>query len=133
MQSVSCLVFPDARDAVAKAIYDRIFRWIVNRINQLLAPTAAEMTGEREIGILDIFGFEHFERNSFEQICINVANEQLQFFFIEHIFLLEKEEYRKEGVDSLDIFFHNNKPVLVSYSLNYVNTHSKFSSFFFFF
>ena len=72
-----------ARDALAKAIYDRIFRWIVNRINQLLAPTAEEMEDEREIGILDIFGFEKFERNSFEQLCINLANEQLQFFFNE--------------------------------------------------
>ena len=70
-----------ARDALAKAIYDRMFRWIVNRVNQLLAPTADEMVDEEEIGILDIFGFENFERNSFEQLCINLANEQLQYFF----------------------------------------------------
>ena len=72
-----------ARDALSKALYDRVFRWIVNRINQLLAPTAEEMIGESEIGILDIFGFEKFEHNSFEQLCINLANEQLQFFFNE--------------------------------------------------
>ena len=72
----------DARDAVAKVLYGRLFGWIVNKINQLLAP--AEMISPREqgeIGILDIFGFEHFEKNSFEQACINLANEQLQFFF----------------------------------------------------
>ena len=72
-----------ARDALAKAVYDRIFRWIVNRINQLLAPTVEEMENETEIGILDIFGFEKFEENSFEQLCINLANEQLQYFFNE--------------------------------------------------
>ena len=78
-----------------------------------MAPTAQQMTGEREIGILDIFGFEKFENNSFEQMCINMANEQLQHFFIEHIFLLEKEEYKKEGLGSLDIQFQDNKPLLV--------------------
>ena len=103
-----------ARDALAKALYDRIFRWIVNRINQLLAPTAADTVGETEIGILDIFGFEKFERNGFEQMCINVANEQLQHFFTEHVFLLEEEEHRKEGVGALGIQFNDNKPLLVS-------------------
>jgi len=72
------------------------------------------MVGGTEIGILDIFGFEKFEWNGFEQMCINVANEQLQQFFIEHIFLLEEEEYKREGIDSLDIQFKDNKPVLVS-------------------
>ena len=87
-----------ARDALAKAIYDRIFRWIVNRINQLLAPTAEEMEDEREIGILDIFGFEKFERNSFEQLCINLANEQLQFFFNEvSVHLRERERERESN------------------------------------
>lgn len=106
-------LFPAVRDALAKALYDRIFRWIVNRINQLLAPTAAQMVDEREIGILDIFGFEKFEENNFEQLCINMANEQLQFFFVEHVFLLEKEEYKKEGLTGLDINCSINKPLLV--------------------
>ena len=86
-----------ARDALAKAIYDRIFRWIVNRINQLLAPTAEEMEDEREIGILDIFGFEKFERNSFEQLCINLANEQLQFFFNEVSLYFRERERERNG------------------------------------
>lgn len=86
-----------ARDALAKAIYDRIFRWIVNRINQLLTPTAEEMEDEREIGILDIFGFEKFERNSFEQLCINLANEQLQFFFNEVGLRFREREREKTG------------------------------------
>ena len=82
-----------ARDALAKAVYDRIFRWIVNRINQLLAPTIEEMEDETEIGILDIFGFEKFEANSFEQLCINLANEQLQFFFNEVSLCFELNPY----------------------------------------
>ena len=106
-------MYSAARDAIAKALYDRIFRWLVNRINQLLAPTAAEMAGGSEIGILDIFGFEKFEMNSFEQMCINVANEQLQYFFTEHVFLLEEEEHKKEGLGSLDIHFTDNRPLLV--------------------
>ena len=74
--------FTDARDAIAKILYGRLFGWIVNKINQLLAPTEVINPKEQgEIGILDIFGFEHFEKNSFEQACINLANEQLQFFF----------------------------------------------------
>ncbi len=100
---------------MAKALYDRLFRWIVNRINQLLAPTAAQKEVEREIGILDIFGFEKFTENSFEQLCINMANEQLQFFFVEHVFLLEMEEYKKEGVaESSTIDCTVNKPLLVT-------------------
>ena len=63
-------------------LYGRLFGWIVNKINQLLAPAELITPGQQgEIGILDIFGFEHFEKNSFEQACINLANEQLQFFF----------------------------------------------------
>jgi len=72
----------EARDAVAKALYGRLFSWIVNRVNTLLVPRESfDPDKVQEIGILDIFGFEHFELNSFEQACINLANEQLQFFF----------------------------------------------------
>ncbi|XP_071171569.1 myosin-IIIb-like isoform X1 [Mytilus edulis] len=103
----------DARDAIAKAIYGRMFGWIVNKINQLLAPPEYTEQGDRrEIGILDIFGFEHFEKNSFEQACINLANEQLQFFFNQHVFRLEQEEYTKEGIDWKEIKFVDNQPLL---------------------
>lgn len=103
----------DARDAIAKAIYGRMFGWIVNKINQLLAPQDSSSQGDRrEIGILDIFGFEQFEKNTFEQACINLANEQLQFFFNQHVFKLEQEEYTKEGIDWKEIKFVDNQPLL---------------------
>ncbi|XP_066273205.1 myosin-IIIb-like isoform X1 [Branchiostoma lanceolatum] len=101
-----------SRDAVSKALYGRLFGWLVNKINQLLAPTDTSIAELQQIGVLDIFGFEHFEYNSFEQLCINLANEQLQYFFNQHIFLLEQEEYQREGVSWSTITFTDNKPVL---------------------
>ena len=74
----------DCRDATAKAVYGRLFKWLVYRINDTLSPRQLERP--LEVGVLDIFGFENFERNSFEQLCINVANEQLQYYFNQHIF-----------------------------------------------
>lgn len=103
----------DARDAMAKAVYGRLFGWIVNKVNQLLAPEIVyDPKDLSEIGILDIFGFEHFEKNSFEQACINLANEQLQFFFNQHIFKMEQEEYKREGIDWTEIKFVDNKLLL---------------------
>ncbi|BFZ01812.1 hypothetical protein BsWGS_04851 [Bradybaena similaris] len=107
----------DARDAMAKNIYGRLFGWIVNKINCLLSHDGeAQSAGFSEIGILDIFGFEDFAKdggkNSFEQACINLANEQLQFFFNQHIFQMEQEEYQKEGIDWNVIKFVDNKPLL---------------------
>ncbi|XP_035829712.1 unconventional myosin-VIIa [Aplysia californica] len=107
----------DARDAMAKAVYGRLFGWIVNKVNCLLVPENQDPDAKfNEIGILDIFGFEDFVKdggkNSFEQACINLANEQLQFFFNQHIFKMEQEEYQREGVDWKEIKFVDNKPLL---------------------
>ncbi len=66
----------------------------------------------KKIGILDIYGFEHFQKNSFEQLCINLANEQIQYFFNKHIFSLEKEEYTKEGINTISITFNDNQRLL---------------------
>jgi len=102
-----------SRDALAKALYGRMFSWIVNKINCLVAPEICSNLAEaNEIGILDIFGFETLGKNSFEQICINMTNEQLQFFFNQHIFKWEQDEYHKEGIDWKDIKFSDNKPTL---------------------
>ncbi|GFO14637.1 myosin-iiib [Plakobranchus ocellatus] len=107
----------DAREAMAKAVYGRLFGWIVNKINCLLVPDDQKLGASfSEIGILDIFGFEDFAKeggkNSFEQACINLANEQLQFFFNQHIFHMEQVEYKKEGIDWTEINFVDNKPLL---------------------
>ncbi|XP_066529702.1 myosin-16-like [Hoplias malabaricus] len=88
--------------ALAKAIYDRMFKWMVNRINKTLDT---KMQRQYFIGVLDIAGFEIFEFNSFEQLCINFTNEKLQQFFNHHMFVLEQEEYKKEGIDWVFIDF----------------------------
>ncbi|KAL7991647.1 hypothetical protein Chor_015903, partial [Crotalus horridus] len=64
------------------------------------------------VGILDIFGFENFTRNSFEQLCINIANEQIQFYFNQHIFALEQMEYQNEGIDAVLVDYEDNRPLL---------------------
>ncbi|XP_034985264.2 myosin-IIIa [Zootoca vivipara] len=104
----------DVRDATAKALYGRLFSWIVNRINALLKP-GTFLSGNDEglnIGILDIFGFENFKKNSFEQLCINIANEQIQFYFNQHVFAWEQNEYLYEGVDARVIEYEDNRPLL---------------------
>ncbi|KFO82345.1 Myosin-IIIa [Cuculus canorus] len=104
----------DVRDAMAKALYGRLFSWIVNRINTLLKPDK-QLSGNDDglnIGILDIFGFENFKKNSFEQLCINIANEQIQFYFNQHVFAWEQNEYLYEGVDARVIEYDDNRPLL---------------------
>jgi len=89
-----CSKAVDVRDGLAKALYSRLFRWIVNRLNNYLQPYPT--SNQLNIGILDIFGFENFETNSFEQFCINLANEQLQCYFNHQIFAME--QVRRAGV-----------------------------------
>uniref|UniRef100_A0A8C1K4N5 non-specific serine/threonine protein kinase n=1 Tax=Cyprinus carpio TaxID=7962 RepID=A0A8C1K4N5_CYPCA len=98
----------EVRDAMSKALYGRLFSWIVNRINSLLKLDNKGLN----IGILDIFGFENFKRNSFEQLCINIANEQIQFYFNQHIFAWEQDEYLNEDVDARVIEYEDNRPLL---------------------
>uniref|UniRef100_A0A087XZD4 non-specific serine/threonine protein kinase n=1 Tax=Poecilia formosa TaxID=48698 RepID=A0A087XZD4_POEFO len=104
----------DVRDAMSKALYGRLFSWIVNRINSLLQPDMKICAAEScmNVGILDIFGFENFKKNSFEQLCINIANEQIQFYFNQHIFALEQMEYQSEGVDASLVEYEDNRPIL---------------------
>nr|XP_051705380.1 myosin-IIIb isoform X1 [Oryctolagus cuniculus] len=104
----------DVRDAMAKALYGRLFSWIVNRINTLLQPDKNICHAEdgMNVGILDIFGFENFQRNSFEQLCINIANEQIQYYFNQHVFALEQVEYQSEGIDAVPVEYEDNRPLL---------------------
>ncbi|XP_050418381.2 unconventional myosin-Id isoform X2 [Patella vulgata] len=103
-----------ARDAFAKATYDRMFSWIVGRINEAIDPKVIGMkyVGKNTvIGVLDIYGFEIFDNNSFEQFCINYCNEKLQQLFIELVLKQEQEEYMKEGIEWQHVDYFNNKVI----------------------
>lgn len=98
-----------ARDALAKHLYSKLFHFITNTVNRNL------ISGQKAdcfIGVLDIYGFETFEINSFEQFCINYANEKLQQQFNQHVFKLEQEEYLKEGIVWTMIDFYDNQPCI---------------------
>ncbi|XP_031717902.1 myosin heavy chain, skeletal muscle, adult-like isoform X1 [Anarrhichthys ocellatus] len=85
----------NAMGALSKAVYEKLFLWMVTRINKQLDT---KLPRQHFIGVLDIAGFEIFEMNSLEQLCINFTNEKLQQFFNHHMFMLEQEEYKKEGI-----------------------------------
>jgi len=95
------------RDAVAKVIYDRLFDWLVSRVNRALQKSSGGLC----IGVLDIYGFEVFDKNGFEQLCINYVNEKLQQIFIEFVLKQEQEQYIREGIAWTPIDFFNNKIV----------------------
>ncbi|XP_076436047.1 unconventional myosin-Va-like isoform X2 [Babylonia areolata] len=97
------------RDALVKYIYSQLFDWIVRKINKSLHSTAKV---HKFIGVLDIYGFETFEINSFEQFCINYANEKLQQIFNMHVFKLEQEEYVREAIEWSFIDFYDNQPCI---------------------
>nr|CAI6658117.1 BPK_HP1_G0041150.mRNA.1.CDS.1 [Saccharomyces cerevisiae] len=96
------------RDALAKAIYNNLFDWIVSRVNKSLQAFPG---AEKSIGILDIYGFEIFEHNSFEQICINYVNEKLQQIFIQLTLKSEQETYEREKIHWTPIKYFDNKVV----------------------
>ncbi|KAG8122494.1 hypothetical protein E2320_017991 [Naja naja] len=102
-----------ARDALAKAVYGRTFSWLVGKINKSLAYKETETLGWRKsstvLGLLDIYGFEVFQHNSFEQFCINYCNEKLQQLFIELTLKSEQEEYEAEGIAWEPVQYFNNK------------------------
>lgn len=96
----------ETRDAMAKAIYAKLFEWIVFALNRLFRDDFSsenKFSGERKksrsISILDLFGFEKFQTNSYEQLCINVANEQFQYFYRQHIFSWEMKEFENEQIE----------------------------------
>ncbi|KAK3532493.1 hypothetical protein QTP86_018529 [Hemibagrus guttatus] len=95
----------DARDAVAKILYSILFNWLTDRINNLVYP----MNESLSISILDIYGFEDLSFNSFEQLCINYANEYLQFFFNRVIFREEQEEYSREEIPWEEVYYNDNQ------------------------
>ncbi|KAF9661040.1 hypothetical protein SADUNF_Sadunf19G0026600 [Salix dunnii] len=98
-----------SRDGLAKTIYSRLFDWIVDKINNSIGQ---DPNSKSLIGVLDIYGFESFKTNSFEQFCINYTNEKLQQHFNQHVFKMEQEEYTKEQIDWSYIEFVDNQDVL---------------------
>uniref|UniRef100_A0A8C3JX17 Myosin VIIB n=1 Tax=Calidris pygmaea TaxID=425635 RepID=A0A8C3JX17_9CHAR len=113
----------DGRDAFVKGIYGRIFLWIVNKINSAIFNPTSQKSKDRcqSIGLLDIFGFENFSNNSFEQLCINIANEHLQQFFVNHVFKMEQEEYLAEHIAWNNINFTDNRQALDVIALKPMN------------
>ncbi|XP_020929383.1 unconventional myosin-Ih isoform X2 [Sus scrofa] len=110
-EEVICPLTPElsayARDAMAKAVYGRTFTWLVNKINSSLVNK--DFTGKTVIGLLDIYGFEVFDKNGFEQFCINYCNEKLQQLLIERTLKAEQAEYEMEGIEWEPIQYFNNK------------------------
>ncbi|KAG0233319.1 Myosin type-2 heavy chain 1 [Actinomortierella wolfii] len=100
------------RDSVAKYIYSALFDWLVHNINSSLSSESVASRIHSFIGVLDIYGFEHFKKNSFEQFCINYANEKLQQEFNQHVFKLEQEEYVREQIEWKFIEFSDNQPCI---------------------
>jgi myosin heavy subunit len=104
--------------SAAKMVYERVFKWMVEHINSVMGATSERLFGNLTIpptsyiGILDIFGFEVFEVNSFEQLCINFANEKLQAFYVRHVFDLERVLYEKEGIDFDEFTYTSNKKII---------------------
>eukprot|EP00516_Mucochytrium_quahogii_P004452 CAMPEP_0203755414 /NCGR_PEP_ID=MMETSP0098-20131031/8869_1 /ASSEMBLY_ACC=CAM_ASM_000208 /TAXON_ID=96639 /ORGANISM=" , Strain NY0313808BC1" /LENGTH=1902 /DNA_ID=CAMNT_0050646867 /DNA_START=366 /DNA_END=6074 /DNA_ORIENTATION=- len=126
-RAFSTKVASDARNALARHLYNRLFEWIISRINKALVVEGSITARGRSnrnllpgdgkassnfIGMLDIFGFEIFEINSFEQLSINFANEKLQQMFNRHTFTLEEQTYINEGVPFDKIEFHDSQPLL---------------------
>ncbi|XP_007447083.1 PREDICTED: unconventional myosin-Ig [Lipotes vexillifer] len=104
-----------ARDACAKAVYQRLFEWVVDRINHVMEPRDRDPRRDGKdtvIGVLDIYGFEVFPVNSFEQFCINYCNEKLQQLFIQLILKQEQEEYEREGIAWRSVEYFNNATIV---------------------
>eukprot|EP00039_Didymoeca_costata_P010685 m.144552 g.144552 ORF g.144552 m.144552 type:complete len:1420 (-) comp14925_c0_seq1:86-4345(-) len=102
----------DCRNALAKFVYSKMFDWLVVRVNKSMGETQYKNSGQLYIGILDIFGFEIFKHNSFEQLCINFTNEMLQQHFNNNTFKLEEAVYKSEGIDFHHIDFIDNEPMI---------------------
>jgi myosin-5 len=100
------LITPGWAPRQAKTLYSKMFDWLVTTVNVSIGQDASAVM---KIGVLDIYGFESFKSNSFEQFCINLANEKLQQHFNQHVFKMEQEEYEREKIDWSYIEFVDNQ------------------------
>jgi len=100
-----------SREALCKEIYSRLFTWLVRRINKSIQVPASTKYKKKVMGVLDIYGFEIFQTNGFEQLMINYCNEKLQQIFIELTLKLEQEEYVSEGVEWKHVEYFNNQVI----------------------
>ncbi|WVZ73418.1 hypothetical protein U9M48_021725 [Paspalum notatum var. saurae] len=122
IKELDCAAAAANRDALAKTVYARLFDWLVENINKSIGQ---DVDSKVQIGVLDIYGFESFKNNSFEQFCINFANEKLQQHFNEHVFKMEQEEYKSEEINWSYIEFIDNQDVL---DLIEKSTHETFAT-----
>ncbi|XP_028556218.1 protein OPAQUE1 [Dendrobium catenatum] len=109
VKALDCSAAAAGRDVLAKTLYAQIFDWLVDNINKSVGQ---DLNSKMQIGVLDIYGFECFKNNSFEQFCINFANEKLQQHFNEHVFKMEQEEYKNEEINWSYIEFIDNHDVV---------------------
>ncbi|KAJ7116423.1 P-loop containing nucleoside triphosphate hydrolase protein [Mycena epipterygia] len=114
---VTTLTAPQAvgvRDSIARFVYACLFEWLVTAVNESLTGKYGDAASRAEtyVGVLDIYGFEHFDKNSFEQFCINYANEKLQHEFNTYVFKLAQEDYVKEKINWTFIDFDDNQPAI---------------------
>lgn len=112
-----------------QAIYDRLFSWIVSRVNDAIDLDRTPEHGQTTvIGVLDIYGFEIFDNNSFEQLCINYCNEKLQQLFIELVLKQEQEEYQREGIEWVEVCYmvvlKQTLSVLILFRLSFLGSSS---------
>jgi myosin-5 len=112
VKTLDAIAAAESRDALAKSLYSRLFDWLVAAVNRKIGAIGGGGRTSRSIGILDIYGFECFDRNSFEQLCINLANEKLQQAFNAHVFKGEQAEYAEEGIAWSYVDFVDNQDVL---------------------
>uniref|UniRef100_A0A8W8N3N0 Myosin motor domain-containing protein n=1 Tax=Magallana gigas TaxID=29159 RepID=A0A8W8N3N0_MAGGI len=109
----------DGRDALAKHMYERLFGWIVKKINKNLHPNhSSKRTKVAEIGILDIAGFENLQTNSFEQMCINMVNERLQYFMNNVVLIQEKKIYESEEIPFENVEFKDNMNIIQMFEIS---------------
>ncbi len=107
------------RDSLAKGLYDALFTWLVSKLNLSILPANSEFhfSHDLSIGLLDIFGFENFKINSFEQLCINYTNEHLQQLYISYVFKNEEKVFIDDGLEKFlgNLVYDDNQPVLDLY------------------